>query len=164
MVAKGALLAAATLPKFKLRWMKEQERRDAVKTLLISECRALSPDSEDEQVSRTLPPKHQKPDLSSSEKDFFSFEEEDLSHTAEAEVNEYFKASGSEMRILTQFPRIKTLSMKFNTATPSSAPVERLFSLANLVLTPRRNRLSSKRFEKLTLMRYNHYFEDEVEP
>ena len=38
--------------------VKEQERRDAVKTLLISECRLLSPespDSEDEQVSRTLP-------------------------------------------------------------------------------------------------------------
>lgn len=157
---KGALLAAVTLPKFKLRWMKEQERREAIKTLLISEC-LLSPDSEDEKVSRTLPPEH---DLFSSEKYFFSFEEEDLSYSAEAEVNEYFKASGSEMRILTQFPRIKTLSMKFNTATPSSAPVERLFSLANLVLTPRRNRLSSKRFEKLTLMRYNHYFEDKVEP
>uniref|UniRef100_A0A672NZU5 BED-type domain-containing protein n=1 Tax=Sinocyclocheilus grahami TaxID=75366 RepID=A0A672NZU5_SINGR len=65
---------------------------------------------------------------------------------------------GYEFESLNQFPNIKNILLKFNTPTPSSAPVERLFSLGDLVLTPRRNRLSDKRFEKLLLMRYNHCF------
>uniref|UniRef100_A0A671QI13 HAT C-terminal dimerisation domain-containing protein n=1 Tax=Sinocyclocheilus anshuiensis TaxID=1608454 RepID=A0A671QI13_9TELE len=67
-------------------------------------------------------------------------------------------SGGYEFESLNQFPNIKNIFLKFNTPTPSSAPVEWLFSLGDLVLTPRRNRLSDKRFEKLLLMRYNHCF------
>lgn len=96
---------------------------------------------------------------------FFSFgeEEEDaMAFSADSEVLEYMR-SGSELEVLNRFPRVKAVFMKYNTATPSSAPVERLFSLGGLVLTPRRNRLSDKRFERLLLMRYNHPFCADVE-
>lgn len=103
----------------------------------------------------------QKPSTS-NDNDFFVFEDEDTSYSysSETEVMEYLKSSALELDILNKFPNIKGISLKYNTATPSSAPVERLFSLGSLVLTPKRNRLSSKRFEKLLLMRYNHYFTD----
>ena len=55
---------------------------------------------------------------------------------------------------------IKKLFRMFNTVLPSSAPVERLFSLGGAVLTAKRNRLTDSRFEKLLLMRYNKDFLD----
>uniref|UniRef100_A0A3Q4MX68 BED-type domain-containing protein n=1 Tax=Neolamprologus brichardi TaxID=32507 RepID=A0A3Q4MX68_NEOBR len=118
---KEALLAAVTLPKFKL------------------QCRGLS--LEDQQPAQD----HKNP--ADSTDDFFSFEEDDCTYSAETEVMEYLKSA---------------ISLRYNTATPSSAPVERLFSLGNLVLTPRRNRLSSERFERLTLMRYNNFFKNKT--
>ncbi|KAL3991392.1 C-C motif chemokine 4 [Sarotherodon galilaeus] len=149
---KEALLAAVTLPKFKLRWIREEEKKDMVRVMLTTECRGLS--LEDQQPAQD----HKNP--ANSTDDFFSFEEDDCTYSAETEVMEYLKSAGSELGVLGQFPRIKAISLRYNTATPSSAPVERLFSLGNLVLTPRRNRLSSECFERLTLMRYNNFFKN----
>uniref|UniRef100_A0A3B4HCG3 HAT C-terminal dimerisation domain-containing protein n=1 Tax=Pundamilia nyererei TaxID=303518 RepID=A0A3B4HCG3_9CICH len=125
--SEDALLAAVTLPKFKLR------------------------------TSATNTTQHAG---SSKEDEFFSFEEnEDIYATAEGEVAEYLKSGATVLDSLNHFPMIKKLSLKLNAATPSSAPVERLFSLGNLILTPKRNKLSDHKFEKLLLLRYNRWFD-----
>lgn len=74
------------------------------------------------------------------------------------QVADYFKSGAQGMDSLNGFPLIKKTSLKLNAAAPSSAPVERLFSLGKLVFTPKRNRLSDQKFEKLLLLRYNHWF------
>ncbi|CAM4274433.1 unnamed protein product [Leuciscus chuanchicus] len=135
--SKDALMATATMPKFKLRWLKDEKRRDAVKTMLITECRARIPE---EPLMRQAV---QSP-ATSSHNDFFEFEEE-FSYTAETEVMEYLKLPGSDWEVLSRFPRIKEIAKQYNTPIPSSAPVERLFSLGSVVLTPRRNSVQSKR-------------------
>ncbi|XP_070409967.1 uncharacterized protein [Nothobranchius furzeri] len=151
---KDALLAAASCPKFKLRWLRDAGRREQVKQLLTAECCTTAPlaNNPASVPSATT-------SSSQGEMDFFTFEAEpeEETYSAEKEVMDYLM-SGYDLQILHKFPSIKTIFLKYNAPTPSSAPVERLFSLGGLVLTPKRNRLSDKRFEKLLLMTYNHWF------
>ncbi|KAI4805082.1 hypothetical protein KUCAC02_009715, partial [Chaenocephalus aceratus] len=122
-----ALLAALTLPKFKVRWIVGAERREAARALLIAECRTLPRDEEPANNKNREAAAHS----SANENDFFSL----------------------MRKRKTQCPLAQT----------RSAPVERLFSLGGIVLSPRRNRLSDKRFERLLLMRYNRTFCTDVE-
>uniref|UniRef100_A0A3P9C291 HAT C-terminal dimerisation domain-containing protein n=1 Tax=Maylandia zebra TaxID=106582 RepID=A0A3P9C291_9CICH len=148
--SQEGLLAAATCPKFKLRWLRDERRREYVKELLITECRKAAPATENTNVSQ-IP-------ASPAEMDFFEFQNQPTeSFSAEKEITDFLR-SGYELEILNQFPNLKKMYMKYNSPTPSSAPVERLFSLGGLVLSPKRNRMSDRRFEKLLLMRYNHCF------
>ena len=48
---------------------------------------------------------------------------------------------------------IRQLFLKFNSSTPSSTPVERLFSGAAQILTPRRNRLSVEHIDMMLLLK-----------
>ena len=100
--------------------------------------------------------------VASSEEDFFAFDLQpittaDAPMSVETEVMSYFN-SAPTMESLHQFPRIKIIALRCNAPTPSSASVEILFSLGNLVLTPKRNRLGDGRFQRLLLMRFNRHF------
>uniref|UniRef100_A0A3Q2WY69 HAT C-terminal dimerisation domain-containing protein n=1 Tax=Haplochromis burtoni TaxID=8153 RepID=A0A3Q2WY69_HAPBU len=130
--SQEGLVAAATCPKFKLRWLRDERRREYVKELLITECRKAAPATENTNVSQ-IP-------ASPAKMDFFEFQNQPKeSFSAEKEVTDFLR-SGYELEFL------------------NHAPVERLFSLGGLVLSPKRNRMSDRRFEKLLLMRYSHCF------
>ena len=148
---KDALLAAVSCPKFKLRWLRDAGRRERVKELLTAECHKTAPAA---QSPASVPATS----ASQGEMDFFNFEAEtEETYSVEKEVMDYLR-SAYDLQILHQFSNIKIIFLKYNTPTPLSAPLERLFSPGDLVLTSRRNRISDKRFEKLLLMRYNHWF------
>uniref|UniRef100_M4AVU6 BED-type domain-containing protein n=1 Tax=Xiphophorus maculatus TaxID=8083 RepID=M4AVU6_XIPMA len=134
---KDALLAAVSCPKFKLRWLRDAGRREQVKELLVAECRKVVP-----------APHSPTTTVSQGEMDFFTFEPQpEETYSAEQEVMDYLR-SAYDLEILHRFRNIKKIFLKYNTPTPSSAPVERRFCLGGLVLTPRRNRLSDRRFGK----------------
>jgi len=50
---------------------------------------------------------------------------------------------------------VKQVFIRYNTPVPSSTPVERLFSIAGLVRSAKRNRLSDCMFETLVLLKAN---------
>ena len=53
---------------------------------------------------------------------------------------------------------LKKAYVRYNTTLPSSAPVERLFSLSKRVLSPTRTLLSDKNFEIMVLLGCNKAF------
>ena len=88
----------------------------------------------------------------SSTEDFLSFASKYT--TLKPNKVHYFLADKDvSMEMLNTYPQIKNIFIKHNTAIPTSAPVERLFSQAALVLTVRRNRLSDGFLDILILLK-----------
>ena len=154
----SAIIAAVTLPKFKLRWVDNQIKKDQFKQVLIQEIRLHANDDVTETEDPVQQPESQ---ASNSQKEHFyefdSDEDSTAENTIESEVNDYL-SNAKQYECLKKYPKVKKLFLEYNTSIPSSAPVERLFSLGGLVLTPKRNRLTDARFEKMLLMRYNKGF------
>ena len=80
------------------------------------------------------------PQQSSSKKDFYKFnsdEDNTTQSTVESKVNDYL-SNAKKCECLNKYPTVKRVFLEFNMTIPSSASVERLFSLGNLVylITP----------------------------
>jgi len=68
----------------------------------------------------------------------------------------------TEVAFLVQ-PVMMKLFTKFNTVIPSSAAVERLFSIGKDILSAKRATLSDAKFEKLTFLKGNHHYVETLE-
>ena len=79
-------------------------------------------------------------------------------HSIEMSVLSFLEDRETTISSLKKQDVLRKLFVKYNTALPSSAAVERLFSLAGVTLTPNRNRLSDATFESLVLGRANAHF------
>jgi hypothetical protein len=73
-----------------------------------------------------------------------------------SEVENYLRDPDTNITMLDKYPQMKQLFLKYNTAIPTSAPVERLFSHASLILTVRRNKLSDALLEMLLLLNMSY--------
>jgi len=83
-----------------------------------------------------------------------------ISHTAvvtavESEVSNYLTDPERSLAMLNKYLILKAVFTEFNTTLPSSAAVERLFSVGGQIETSRRNQLSHSDFEKLLLLQAN---------
>lgn len=79
-----------------------------------------------------------------------------ISHgAAEIELKRYLQDPDTQLTMLKKYPMIKKVFLKFNTALPSSTPVERLFSYATMMGLPKYNRLSNSQFETRVLLKAN---------
>lgn len=170
--ANYALIAAVTHPKFKMRWgslYKGQRMLDvfSLQGLIIKEAKALikQNESENEVLNANT--------TDCRETSFFEFESDipttelnsansanlnlslDLDRVIEFQLLQYLQDASTNLEMLDKYEYIKRLFFKFNTPLASSAPVERMFSLATFINRPRRNALTDENFENLVLAKAN---------
>ena len=79
-------------------------------------------------------------------------------HKDDLELLSYLQ--DTTVNCLVKYPLIKNVFNRYNTTLPSSAPVERLFSFAGMVHSPKRTRLSNAHLEQLVLLKSNGYAAD----
>lgn len=140
-------IAACIHPLFKLKWITSDSKKKKIKKKMKElfkpkdSSRKVSPESEKE------PLPHAK---------FFSFFDANNNKEKEGFIGSYLESDlTSDLRSVTQIPELREIFLKYNTVIPSSAPVERLFSIASLILSPRRMNLSDELFEQLLFLKCN---------
>ena len=147
-MVKHALLATISHPYINLKPILK-EKRDVLKQELIDTANKLSSN-----VSEGF-----KCNKSSDTFFHWSDNKEETSQTQKnitsIEVLQFLEDPNNILESLHCYPKIKNVFLKFNTSLTSSAPVQRLFSIASIILQGRRGRLTDKNFEKLTLLKAN---------
>lgn len=96
--------------------------------------------------------------MSDDANNFFNWSENkskvDLS--LEQEITRYLSKSPTKnLNILNEMPTVKKVFLKFNTPLPSSAAVERIFSIGGAVLSKKRGRMNDKNFENVLMLKCN---------
>lgn len=157
-------LAAGFHPRFKTHWLKRPEEREALRLLMVD---ALS----NWYAKQGPPPPAVEPDHSSDDDDD---EDETLTlgtmyanekwrrnqpQNAAAEVDQFIQAgvAGNSWREDLQLPGIRSLFLQYNTPIPSSAAVERLFSVGKDVLRPKRTSMTDANFNKVMFLQTNEF-------
>ena len=73
------------------------------------------------------------------------------------EIVKSYLTTRKPKKSLEECPQLKQAFLKYNTGLPSSAPVERLFSVGKDVLRPKRSKMSDKNFEMAMFIRANKH-------
>ena len=146
---KRIILAAVSHPKFKVcKWIKDKGKQCEAWNLLLEEITHFH--SKDESCLRFGEEKVAK------NEDFFQLEDDPASLTGTPEnILRLYQESIYSVEQLKEIPILCAIFRRYNTAIPSSAAVERLFSHAKDIFGVKRHSLKSSNFEKHLLLRVN---------
>ena len=162
---KAAILATVSNPTFKQKWLTinpELNRtltKKRVHEILVSAIKNV--------IEQTAQPElhlENHDDRSDGSADgFFDYEGESDAQSpnqdcSEMEALKYLQDGSHALSSLEQYPGVRLVFRKYNTPLPSSAPVERLFSLAGHIHASKRNRLSDQMFSQLVFLKGNSNF------
>lgn len=151
---KELLLAAVSIPRFKTDFIEEDSDVAIAKEILLDEAKILQTENVNEIENVQIE--------NETENDFFisfaskrEIRRNSTDAVLEEEIKRYLNDSRKEHSMLHDYPNIKNIFYRHNTSLCASAAVERVFSQSNMIFTPRRNRLSAKKFEQILLYKTN---------
>ncbi|CAC5368390.1 unnamed protein product [Mytilus coruscus] len=167
------LLAAMLDPTIKLRWCNSSDSMEMENKLLLNAKKYISSihvDSESCDTDDSSPQKKSRTDSPASGiLSFMTPKKKRIRHLsgdpAKLEVNQYFMEPCIENNPLGfwesnehNYPILASMAKRFLAILASSAPVERLFSIAGKIFCPDRCRLSDNTFHKLIMIKCNSDF------
>jgi hypothetical protein len=157
-VVKEAVLAAVSHPQFKLKWVPPERRVEVTQCFVDAVVRiaTASPLQQDEQQAQSASDDdYGYNESSSAQSSGIISGSNGAAESHRKKAMSYLADSAHEMTSLLSADSLTKTFIRYNTTLPSSAPVERLFSSAGLIETPRRNRLCDMMFEKLLMLKVN---------
>jgi len=155
-------LAACLIPKFKLNWVDPDKRNEIKEALYTYVSEQLVEKTQDSSITleSTSSSTLQNVDTFSDnnvEDDFFIFNNTPISNDdndIKTIINDYF--TNNNIKNVNDLPQIlKKPYLELNTAVPSSAHVERLFSAGGQLFEKRRSSIADKNFEMTLLLKFN---------
>jgi len=151
------ILAAVSRPKFKPSWIDDPAEKARCIHMLESVCES---DCQWQQMCSRIQTTHSqrmKIVISSLYYMMNLHHSSTSSSSTGSQCLSYLSDSDRSFDMLSRYPKMKAVFIKYSTPVPSSAPVERLFSVASIILSKHRSRLSDEIFEKLLLLRQNRH-------
>lgn len=145
-----AILATCFHPCFKLRWISNEydHEKNRIQNLCINAAENIFNNDVANNSNYS----------DEDDENFIIFSSQPVAKTvkkADLEVVTFFNDKSKSLNILNNYPIVKKLFIRFNTSLCSSAPVERMFSMAGFINNPTRNKLSDSTFEKLVFLKGN---------
>lgn len=150
MMDKKLTVAAGLIPALKFSWLEGQQKEEAIS--FLKEELLTSSGMETGETSENT---EETCEGSDEEAMFFNTASSVAVSPVLDETVSYLSSGCTELKLLVQYPSLKKLFLKVNAGIPSSAPVERLFSVCKDVLSPKRARLSDDNFEMQLFCKVN---------
>ena len=123
------ILAAVCHPKFKLSWTDDPAEKSRCTHMLESVCESVATDVQsDSENAQSTDDDHDQ---------FFVLHHSSTS-SASSQCLSYLSDSDRSLDMLSRYPKIKAVFIKYNTALPSITPVEKAFSASSIILSKRR--------------------------
>lgn len=148
------VLAAISHPIFKSSFIENDNDERRARHILREECMKMSTTNQTENIDTSTLAESQTNNF------FVSFQRSTLrrnsiEHEIDGEIVRFLSDTRDNMTILSEYPSIKNIFVRFNTSLSSSAPIERVFSQCKLIFRPQRNRLLSDNFERAIFLKIN---------
>ena len=167
--AKDAIVAAVSHPKYKLRWVPPECKEEMTGIFVAAVTSSAA-------AERSALEQEQSTSATTSSDEDYGYQTASVQHAASGHVVDndtlvetranrarvealnFLEDRSKVLQTLSNYKNVCSVFLKYNTCLPSSAPVERLFSIGGLILTPRRNSLSDAAFQQLLMLKTSSSF------